>query len=389
MKKLNREKLREDLERRMAADQQDGRVGGAGLCVMQNGEELYKGYFGKKSYATGEDMGDGDRVIFRLASMTKPVTTVAALIQVGRGFLDLDEPIGRLLPGFDEMYLGGFESGHNLIRLGKARTPLTLRILLNHTNGLGSMEVGDIQFGRMTAEDRQDLAHVADYFSRTALSFEPTTFQYYSATAAFDVAARLVELTSGQPFDCFVKQNILDKCGMTDTTFTPTGEQWSRMVTMHNREADTDAPGRSVDAATVPGCIFEDFPVTWFSGGAGLCATMPDYVRFAEMLCRGGVAADGTRVLPDELVRAMGTATVPVSVMPGPIQWGLGVRVITAADYQLPLHTFGWSGAYGTHFWVDPDNQITAVYMKNSRYDGGAGARTAWLFEQDVYGAAE
>lgn len=382
MKKLNKEKLEEAIRRRMAEDQADGRVGGAGICVMQDGQEIFKDYFGRKSYDKGEDMGDGDRVIFRLASMTKPITTVAALIQVDRGLLSLDQPISQVLPGFAHMYLGGFDDGHNLVRMGEARTPLTLQMLLNHTNGLGCMEVGNTQFGRMSREDRQDLAHVTEFLSHTCLSFEPTTYQYYSATAAFDVAARMVELTSGMPFDRFVEENIFRPCGMTDTTFAPTQEQWSRMVVMHNRQ-----DGKSVDAPTVPGCVFEDFPVTWFSGGAGLAATMPDYVRFAEMLCRGGVA-EGGRVLSERLVKAMGTATVPETVMPKPQQWGLGVRVITG-DYQMPLGCFGWSGAYGTHFWVDPANRITAVYMKNSRYDGGAGSRTSVLFEQDVYGAAE
>lgn len=386
---LNQEKLAQNIERSMAADQADGRVGAAGLCVMQNGKQVYKRYFGKKSYATGDEMdADGDRVLFRLASMTKPITTVAALIQVDRGLLSLDQPISDILPAFAEMNLGGFIGGHTLVHMGKAKTPLTLRMLLNHTNGLGSMEVGDVQFAQMSAEDRHDLAHVTDFLSHTALSFEPATYQFYSATAAFDVAARMVELTSDMPFNAFVQKNIFAPCGMTDTTFTPTDHQWSRMVTMHERvEGAEGAPGHSQDASTCPGCVFEDFPTTWFSGGAGLAATLPDYVRFAEMLCRGGLAQDGTRVLSEQMVRAMGTATVPEYIMPKPQQWGLGVRVITGDDYYIPRDCFGWSGAYGTHFWVDPTNQITAVYMKNSRYDGGAGSRTSIVFEQDVYGA--
>ena len=278
--------------------------------------------------------------------------------------------MGRRCLNF-QLFRKGWQLCHNAEGQLTGRFPSSADSLLSQTD-----------FRAYCREDRLDLAHVTEFLSHTCLAFEPTTYQYYSATAAFDVAARMVELTSGMPFDQFVEENIFRPCGMTDTTFAPTPEQWSRMIVMHNRQ-----DGKSVDAPTVPGCVFEDFPVTWFSGGAGLAATMPDYVRFAEMLCRGGVA-EGGRVLSERLVQAMGTATVPETVMPKPQQWGLGVRVITG-DYQMPLGCFGWSGAYGTHFWVDPVNRITAVYMKNSRYDGGAGSRTSVLFEQDVYGAAE
>lgn len=384
MRHLNSEKVRENIERRMAEDQADGRVGGAGICVMQDGRVIYKNYFGKKSYQTGEDMADGDRVIFRLASMTKPITTAAVLIQVGRGLVDLDTPVCHWLPDYAEMDVGRLADGNRVERIGKAQHKLTLRILLNHTNGLGSDTIGQLEQGRMTPADMVDLKHVVDFMSGMALAFDPTTAQAYSPTAGFDVAARVVELTSGMHFDQFLKQNIFDPCGMADTTFAPTKEQFDRMIRMHNRTDD----GRSEDSPTCPGCVFEDYPVTRLSGGAGLAATLPDYVRFAEMLVNGGRAGD-VQVIPVGLVKAMGTPTVPDSVMPGPQKWGLGVRVIDSDTYQIPRHCFGWSGAYGTHFWVDPDNRITAVYMKNSRYDGGSGARTAYLFEQDVYQGME
>lgn len=382
MRQLNAEKLRENIERRMAEDQADGRVGGAGVCVMQDGKVIYKNYFGKKSYTTGEDMNDGDRVIFRLASMTKPITAAAVLIQVGRGLVDLDTPVCHWLPDYAEMDVGRLAESNRALRIGKAKHQLTLRILLNHTNGLGSDVIGNLEQERMTPDDMVDLEHIVKFYSGTALAFDPTTSQAYSATAAFDVAARVVELTSGMSFDKFLKQNIFDPCGMIDTTFAPTEEQFSRMIKMHNRTGD----GRSIDAPTCPGCIFENFPASRLSGGAGLAATLPDYVRFAEMLLNGGRAGE-IQVIPTELVKAMGTPTVSESVMPGPQKWGLGVRVIDSDSYQLPKHCFGWSGAYGTHYWVDPENRISAVYMKNSRYDGGSGAKTAFLFEQDVYSA--
>lgn len=394
MKRLNKEKMIAAIRAHMEADMADGRIGGAGLCVMQNGEEIYKEYFGMKRHDPAtpiEGTADGDRLIFRLASMTKPITTVATLIQVERGLLDLDTPIEKWLPAFANMHLGHYDTEHKIVVGEPIKCPLTVRILLSHINGLGTGEIGTGQYDELaTDEDKQDLAHIVDFWSRTVMEFEPRTVSAYSPVAAFDVLARLVEITSGQTFDVFVKENILDPCGMVDTTFQPTEEQWSRVITMHGRRQDEGMEhGVSEDAFACERCIFEDYPTTWFVGGAGLVASLPDYVKFAEMLRRGGVTADGRRILSSYLVDMMGTCQVPLGLMDPTQQWGLGVRVITVTNYQLPYRAFGWSGAYGSHFWVDPENQITAVYMKNSRYDGGSGALTSFIFEQDVCGALE
>ncbi len=390
MKKLNPSALAKRLEARMADDLADGRIGGAGLCVMQDGKEIYKGYFGKKNQANNIslcDLEDGDSTLFRLASMTKPITAVATLIQVSRGLIDLDEPITKWLPEFADMDIGQLDENRQVVRVGKAQHTLTPRMLLNHTNGLGSMEVGDVQFAAMSATDKQDLDHVLACYKNFALAFEPTTEQYYSPVAAFDLLAKIVEITSGMTYDKFLKVNIFDPCGMTNTTFAPTPDQWARMITMHGRQ-EVDGKGVSIDSPVCEGCVFGDFPVTWFAGGASLASTLPDYVKFAEMLVRGGVTADGTRIVSEALIKEMGSPQVPDNIMGPPQQWGLAVRVITGPCH-MPVGCFGWSGAYGSHFWIDPANKITAVYMKNSSYDGGAGAVSSVHFEEDIYASLE
>ena len=388
MKYLNRAKLTALLDQRLQEDMADGRIGGTGLCVMQDGNELYKAYNGKWSYEQNIPLTpeNGDGTIFRLASMTKPITAVATLIQVSRGKLGLDQPITDLLPQYGDMWVGELKDGKVLPK-EPARRVLTPRMLLSHQNGLHAGELGNLQ-GLGAPEQRQDLAHIVDYFSTLKLDFQPTESQMYSPTAAFDVCARLVELTSGLPYNEFVQREIFAPLGMKDTTFTPTEEQWSRFIRMHVR-TETDTAGVSGDGPTHPGSIFEDFPITWFSGGAGLCSTLPDYVKFAEMLVNFGRLPDGAQLVPADLIREMGTPWVPFEVMPAWERWGLGVRVITDECHWLPVTTFGWSGAYGSHFWVDPVNRITAVYMKNSRYDGGAGSQTSIHFEQDVYACLE
>ena len=388
MKYLNREKLTALLEKRTAEDMADGRIGGTGLCVMQDGKELYKAYNGKWSYEDDIPLtdGNGDGTIFRLASMTKPITAIATLIQVSRGKLGLDDPITELLPQFSDMWVGELKDGV-VVAKEPAKKLLTPRMLLSHQNGLHAGDLGNRQ-GIGNDEQRQDLTHVVDYFSTIKLDFQPTEAQMYSPTAAFDVCARLVEITSGMDYNTFVTKEIFEPLGMANTTFIPTEEQWDRFIKMHTR-TEADGVGVSGDGPTHPGCIFEDFPLTWFSGGAGLCSTLPDYVKFAEMLVNGGKLPDGTQLVPEELIRDMGTPCVPFEVMPAWERWGLGVRVITDERHWLPVTTFGWSGAYGSHFWVDPVNHITAVYMKNSRYDGGAGSQTSIHFEQDVYACLE
>ena len=388
MKHLNQTKLTELLNKRLADDMADGRIGGTGLCVMQDGKEIFKAYNGKWSYAQDIPLTaeNGDSTIFRLASMTKPITAIATLIQVARGKFTLDTPITEFLPAYGNMWVGALEDG-KVVAKEPAKRILTPRMLLSHQNGLHAGELGNLQ-GLGSLEDMQDLTHLVDYCATLKLDFQPTEAQMYSPTAAFDVCARLVEITSGLPYNEFVTKEIFEPLGMTNTTFTPTEEQWSHFIRMHNR-IETDGAGVSEDAPTQPGSIFENFPITWFSGGAGLCSTLPDYVTFAEMLVNEGRLPNGNQLVPAELIREMATPWVSFEVMPARERWGLGVRVITEASHWMPVDCFGWSGAYGSHFWVDPVNKITAVYMKNSRYDGGAGSQTSGHFEQDVYASLE
>ena len=373
------------LDAHVAAESALAHLGGIGICVARGGEIIYKKYHGYKSYATGEPLCEnGDRTIFRLASMSKPITAVATLIQVSRGLIDLDEPIDKLMPEYADMEIGKLEEDGSFTFVKKATTKLTPRILLNHTNGVGTYELGERQLSNMTAEDMQDLRHVSDYISRSYLSFNPGDEQMYSGVWAFDVVARLIEITSGLDFPTFLKQNIFDPCGMTDTTFDPTPDQWSRFIAMHGCSEKDGAPV-SEDVPMRPDTVFAHIPPSWPSGGAGLASTLPDYIRFVDMLARGGVTADGVRILPEELVRAMGTPTVSEAIMPGGERWGLGVRTITPAHPWMPAGCFGWSGAYGTHFWIDPENDLYFVLMRNSMFEGGAGTETVCRFERVIY----
>ena len=134
-------------------------------------------------------------------------------------------------------------------------------------------------------------------------------------------------------------------------------------------------------------CVFDDYPCTFPLGGAGLFSTLHDCSRFARMLLQNG-SFGGRQILSPESIKLMRTPWVEEAIMPGSERWGLGVRVITDEAYGNPsMGTFGRSGAYGTHFWVDPMNNTTAVYIKNSLFDGGAGNESARMFEKAVHNA--
>ncbi len=369
MKLLNRELLYKNITQRQCALMESGHVGRCEIVVRQNGSKIFH-----------ESFGCEQNLMYRLASMTKPVTAVAVLSEVQKGRLSLDDKVSRFFPGFADQYVGMLGENRTVLPKEKVKQEITIERLLNHTNGLLSDigGVGEAQECAMTADDRQNLTTVTNYIDRVMLSFQPGEMAFYSATAAFDVAARIVEITSGLPFDAYVDQSIIRPLGITDITFRPSEDQWGRMSQMHcfdGQKVWYDDPGRT---------IFEGFPLTYFCGGAGLAGTADAYSAFAEMLLNEGSCRNGI-VLKPEMVRLMRKPYVPISGDRNDAQWwGLGVRVIANDAYTLPKGCFGWSGAYGSHFWVDPVNRITAVYMKNSRYDGGAGAQSSAWFEEDV-----
>lgn len=317
--------------------------------------------------------------MFRMASMTKPVTAVAIMALYDKRLIDIDDPVENYLPQFMDRYIVKM-TDDGVEKVYKAKTTLTVKHLLTHTSGLLAGECGIAYAKALSVEANKSLKGTVDYYSSVGLSFEPYTKNEYSGTAAFDVLARIVEVISGTDYAEFVTKYITDPCGMSNTVFVSTEEQWRRIIPMH-----TKTDGKSVVFEMKEGCIFKNVPVTHYLGGAGLISSLDDYTAFAKMLLNNG-EINGTSVISEKAVKLISTPQVPESIMPGNERWGLGVRVITSENYRyLPVGTFGWSGAYGTHFWIDPVNSIAAVYMKNSVFDGGSGAVIVENFEKDVF----
>jgi CubicO group peptidase (beta-lactamase class C family) len=309
--------------------------------------------------------------IFTIASMTKPVTAVAILMLAEEGTLRVTDPVSRFIREFETMNVAVPEpqpgAGLTLqmpFRAEPADRQITIKDLLTHTSGIVT-EGGSISSREAARAPRQRTETLADYIPRMAavpLEFQPGERWQYSPAAGFDVLARIVEVVSGQAFDGFLKTRIFDPLGMQDTAFNLSEAQQTRLVTSYLRSAGglEKQPSRP--------------PTVYFSGGGGLMSTVEDYRRFAQMLLNRG-QLQGKRLLKPQSVELMTSVHVPDTVpgrQPGE-GWGLGVRAITDATGQhtwLSKGSFGWTGAQSTHFWVDPEKELVAIVMVQTRGTG-------------------
>ena len=384
-----------------------------GVCagVWIGGEQVVDVCLGQRDAVNGIPMTRDS--LFRMASMTKPVAGCAAMQMVEAGKLELDAPISRWLPAYEKMEVAVATPEGEILTTRPADRPITLRMLLTHSSGLGSGPAGNTQFGKMTREQRATLASAVDAYADFALDFQPGTAQMYSGMCGLDVVCRLVEIVSGMPYDEYLRQNVFGPLEMPDTTFAPTEEQMAREV------AFVDArDGKMIPVEISPRSGFEFFADGYTGGGAGLFSTLEDYSHLAQMYLNGG-EYKGRRILSAESVAQMATPQLPEHFggMWRRQNWGLSMRTMSetapviwvgdeaaggrttgiygecfyALDTKLvdpgqPLTpgSFGWSGAYGTHFWMDPAKNLCAVYLSNLKDGGGAGAPTAFEFERDV-----
>ena len=310
--------------------------------------------------------------IFRIMSMTKPVVGVAVMMLVEEGRIRLTDPVGRFIPELQSLKVAvlnteGIAQPANAIaaplptRTVDAVRPITVRDLLTHTSGLMSGGASTSQVSQVPIGPGESLAVVMPRLKNVPLDFQPGTRWAYSAQYGFDVLARVVEVASGMPFDRFTKQRILDPLGMKDTFFYPaTGNP--RIASLYqsvNGQLRAQPEGAWVNGA-------------YFSGGGGLFSTAADYLQFALMLMNGG-QHEGKRLLSTRTVALMASAFAP-DTLPGRAAgegWELSVRVVNdpaARNTFLSKGSFGWSGAYNTHFFIDPEEKIVAIYMTQSAF---------------------
>jgi CubicO group peptidase (beta-lactamase class C family) len=358
------------------------RIKGAVALITRNGKVVYEKAFG--------EMDDGKPMckdtIFRICSMTKPVTAVAVMMLWEQGLFTLDDPIADYIPEFREMKVlvmdKNEEKGYRLV---PAKSPVTIRQLLSHTSGLtyGFMAwpvngecylQNDVSDGfRIT---NGTIADGVRRLARCPLVFQPGEgFEY---GLGLDVLGRFVEVVSGMPFDEFLRKNVFGPLRMKDTSFFVPAAKVARLAALYE-PSDKGGLGKVDRRATrgpmsdTPSFVYDSLygyegPRTYFSGGAGLHSTATDYARFARMLADGGIL-DGVRLLGPATVNLMVQNHIgdsSIGFAGKGIKYGLGFGIYAdpvANGSLMSKGSYQWMGIYDTQFFVDPARRLTAVYL--------------------------
>ena len=350
-----------------------GKIPGAILLIQQHGKPVYSRNFGVRDVATELSMSAD--TIFRLYSMSKPITSVAAMMLVEDGKLALGDPVSRYIPAFADMKVGVAikdDSGRPALKREPLARPVTIEDLLRHTYGF----YGDDPVRRLYAEAdlfNADLgnAEFVERIARLPLAEQPGTKWDYGHST--DVLGRVIEVVSGKSLYQFEKERLLDPLGMTETAFYVADSSKRPRIAepfWHDREISPTARLRDVM-----------LPRKAESGGAGMVGTIGDYARFCQMLLDGGIYQGRTYLKP-ETIRLMASDHIGPETKisrdwayyPGATSgFGLGfaVRTSVPANTQWPLGEYRWDGVGGTFFFIDPADDMFVVFMVQTPSERG------------------
>jgi CubicO group peptidase (beta-lactamase class C family) len=378
-----------------------GRIAGCQVAVMRHGETAYFASFGMADRERGRPVEDD--TIWRIYSMTKPITGVALMSLYERGHFQLDDPVHRFIPEWRDLKVSepdrSAPRGSGGRRLVEPQRPMSVRDVMMHMSGLGYSAMRRRGAGSLPSAERpapmaeelgnaEGAASLADfgaamdapwtletmtsYLAERPLRFHPGTQWLYSVST--DVCARLVEIMSGKRFDEYLRQEIFDPLGMDDTGFTVPDGKVDRFSANYARNA-----GKELVLVEDPEHSGYRRERSFLSGGGGLVSTAPDYARFAQMLCNGG-ELDGTRILGPKTVELMSVNHLPGGgelrefAAPGAYGEvgfdGMGFGLTMAVGLG-PARTgvigsageYMWGGAASTIFWVDPAESLVVVFM--------------------------
>jgi CubicO group peptidase (beta-lactamase class C family) len=357
--------------------------GVVGLVVDADGI-LYTGAFGRQDVANNVPMATD--TIFRIASMTKPVTSVAVMMLVQEGDIGLDDPVAQYLPAFEnKQVIATFNPADKTYTTRPAATPMTVRHLLTHTSGLGYAFSNEILAQLVGPEPGASTANLP-------LLHDPGTRWTYGESTR--VLGTLVEEVSGQPLDEFLAERIFVPLGMSDTFYRVPAPKASRVVTVHRTtpEGLVETPNTAEITAPV-------------YGDGGLHSTAADYAKFIQLFLNDGRAPNGSRLLSEATVKLMGrnhTGTVRVERQPAAIPaltepfplgagrdtYGLGFQITGAHDDALSRSpgSMSWAGIFNTEFWIDPARGVGGVLlMQYLPFYDAAAIDTLQGFERRVY----
>lgn len=369
-----------------------GRVPGVTILVQRRGQAAYFETFGVRDAATRAPMSAD--TLFRIYSMTKPITSVVAMMLVEDGRLSLDEPVAKYIPSFAQTKVGvekAGDGGKPVLALEPLRWPITVHDLLRHTSGLAYGWSGHglvhHQYGELRFNiSRPSNAEVAERLAALPLSQHPgTAWEYGHST---DVLGRVIEVIEGKPLIDVFKERLLLPLGMRSTSFYVTDPAKQALI----------AEALPADGGAGPDAMFNPRnEMKWQAGGGGLVSTVGDYARFAQMIVNGGTL-DGRRYLSPTTFAWMTANHVGPSsgisrnwqFLPGPgYGFGLGFAVrLEQGESNVPgsVGELYWGGAGGTYFWADPKEEMFVILMMQSYAQRD---RYKTILRGLVYGALE
>jgi CubicO group peptidase (beta-lactamase class C family) len=362
---------------------------GVVALILQNGQPVYSRSVGVREVGSTALIGESD--MFRLASMTKAVTSVATMILIEQGKIGLDDPVSRFLPEFAKLRVRGSDGTE-----GPASRPPTIRELLTHTAGFSYNFINNPRLvdayreARVTDGLDQPDVTTAEAMRRLAsvpLGYQPGTGWEYSL--ATDVLGAVIEKVTGDTLGAFVTERIAKPLRIESFVFNAPESLRSRFVQVTRPAQVTGALGTGYVPVVGPEAV--PFPATqgtanldpnrtfsptaYNSGGAGMSGTVGDYARFLQMLLLNEGELNGVRVLrADTVQQMMQNATGNMLTLRGP-GWGftLGFGILidpAAAKSRLPAGSYGWGGIYGTQFWIDPTNRVVGLVMTQTAIIG-------------------
>jgi CubicO group peptidase (beta-lactamase class C family) len=354
-----------------------GRLSGAVTMVARHGKIVEFDAVGKRDVAAGAPMQKDS--IFRIYSMSKPITGVAMMILFEEGKWQLNDPISKYIPEFKDLKVYTLGPNGDVVMKDPVHAP-TMRELMSHnagfTYGIFSQTPADkIQRDADPLNINNTLDEFIKRMSKVPLNAQPGSEWHYSVSV--DIQGYLVQKLSGMPFDKFLQERVFKPLKMVDTGFFVPKEKLSRLAEYYTY--DKDGKLQTVSATTGLNHDFGADPA-FKSGGGGMVSTTSDYMRFCQMLLNGG-KLEGVRIISPRTVELMRTNMLPANLAPAAILqgngFGLDFAVITdpiANGGYYGKGTFYWGGAAGTWFWIDPVNDLIVVGMIQQAAGTGAAA---------------
>ncbi len=362
------------IEREMNEWVEKGWMNGGVALVIHNGKIAYYKAAGYNDLATKTPLQkDG---IFRIASQTKAITSVAIMILFEEGKLLLDDPVSKYIPAFrKQQVLEKFNATDTTYTTVPAKKEITIRELLTHTSGLGYAQIGSREANAIYAKHQltagvgvmnDKLLDAMNRLAKLPLMHQPGEKWTYGLNT--DLLGCLVEVISGMTLDDFFKKRIFEPLGMQDTYFMVPKEKAARLVNLYREDSTGKLYISTSDVlngkSTTPAYALQ--PSTYYSGGAGLSSTIYDYAIFLQMLLNNGIY-NGKRILSRNSVRMMTMNQIGDIIYRVNNTFGLGFEVITEkGSSRTPAQagTYSWGGAFSTSYWVDPKEKIVLLFYR-------------------------